>query len=66
MSSISEFPIILKKQRKSKSMGYRPISIRLEVYNQIAYYAEETGLALSEIACQLLTAAFEHVELRED
>jgi len=62
MSTVPDFKIVLKKpQKKQLSLGYRPISVRMEIYNQIAFFAEETGLAVSDITGQLLTAALEHV-----
>lgn len=65
MASISEFKIILKKQPKRAAVGYRPISIRLDVFNQIAYLSDETGMAVTAICDQLLVAALDLVEVED-
>lgn len=65
MPSIPDFKILLKKQLKKQSCGYRPISIRLDVFNQIAFLADETGLTVTDICNQLLNVALERVEVED-
>ena len=57
--------IVLKKQKTIPSSGWRPITISGDIWMQIQELADVTGISKNQIACTLLSAALEIVEVEE-
>lgn len=57
---------VLRKEKSEAVSGWKPITVSIELYSQLKELSEETGLALSKVACTVLEFGIERVVVKED